>query len=126
MEEVARSEAFPAISAFVATNGGQACPAAPKGNGVPSAVPSPAFVGPTFYRCTLAFLLGFRGCNSGSRVAKTVPPAVQCTRQPGHREGRNIAPLRNCEPWKLAMVDTLLSFGAFACMAWPSGLAGTR
>ncbi|CAL8466181.1 g5717 [Coccomyxa elongata] len=50
MEEVARSEAFPAISAFVASNGGQACRAAPKGNGVPSAVPSPAFVGPTFYR----------------------------------------------------------------------------
>ena len=51
MADVARSEAYPAISAFVASNGGQACATAPKGNGVPSAVPSPAFDGPTFYRC---------------------------------------------------------------------------
>lgn len=51
MEVAARSAAFPAISAVLATDSGDACPAAPKAAGSAAAAPSPAADGPTFYKC---------------------------------------------------------------------------
>lgn len=58
MEAAARSGEFPAITAVMASDGGERCPTAPAGNTTasPVPVPDPALDGPTFYRWSIISL----------------------------------------------------------------------